>query len=101
MGAEVSFGDIAYGWDQMPFSEGGLVALNCFTCYGPNENYEYELSKTCSELYSSSSSRCESNMESYSYYGQNTNGCDYVDNLVSTVYGSSGGGSDAAETEDE
>lgn len=87
---DVNFTDVAYGWDKLPFSDGGLVSLDCFQCYGPNENYEYELSKMCSESYESSTARCEANMESYSYYGQNTQGCDYVNGLAETVlYGRS------------
>lgn len=93
--AEVSFSDIAYGWESgLPFSDGGLVSMNCVACYGPDQNYNWELSKMCSESYQFSTSRCEQNMTSYSYYGQNTQGCDYISNLVQTIYGSDTDGAD-------
>jgi len=87
--SDVNFADIAYGWESgLPFSDGGLVSMNCVACYGPDQDYNYELSEMCTESYEFSSSRCESNMESNSYYyGQNTQGCDYIDSLVESVYG--------------
>ena len=87
--AQASFADIAYGWDSgLPFSDGGLISMNCVACYGPNENYEWELSEMCTESYQSSTSRCEVNMETTSYYGQNTQGCSYITGLVESIYGS-------------
>ena len=86
--AEVNFTQISYGWESLPFSDGGLVSMDCVACYGPDENYDYELSEMCTETYESSTSRCEENMATYSYYGPVTEGCSYVDTLVSSVYGS-------------
>ena len=86
--AEVNFTQISYGWGSLPFSDGGLVSMDCVACYGPDENYDYELSEMCTETYESSTSRCEENMATYSYYGPVTEGCSYVDTLVSSVYGS-------------
>jgi len=85
---DFNFADVAYGWDSLPFSNGGLVSMNCMACYGPDEDYNYELSEMCTETYSASTSRCEANMSSYSYYGQANSGCDYVESLVQAVYGS-------------
>jgi len=86
--SETNFADIAYGWESgLPFSDGGLVSMNCVACYGQDEDYNYELSEMCTESYQSSTSRCESNMESFSYYGQSTQGCNYIDSLVESIYG--------------
>jgi len=85
--ASLSFSDIASGWETgLPFSDGGLVSMNCVACYGPDQDYNYELSELCMGSYEASTSRCESQMESYSYYGQKNNGCDYVEALIETVY---------------
>jgi len=82
----ISFADLAYGWDSLPFSS-NLISLNCKACYGPDEDYNYELSELCTETYSASVSSCEQNMTTYSYYGQKNNGCGYVESLVQAVYG--------------
>jgi hypothetical protein len=79
--AAVTFGSLAYGWDSLPYGDGGLVPNQCMTCV----NYKWELSEMCQKSFESSSSRCEEHMQSYSYYGQNTYGCDYIDALVSAV----------------
>lgn len=85
--SDVSFEDVSPGWQSLPFSDGGLVSMDCVSCYGPNENYDdWELKKMCTENYADSKSRCEENMESYSYYGGSTNGCEYIETLKSTVY---------------
>jgi len=86
--ADVNFADIAYGWDSgLPFSDGGLVSMSCVACYGPDQDYNYELNALCLGSYEASTSRCEVNMETYSYIGQNSRGCDYIDSLVESVYG--------------
>jgi len=82
----ISFADLAYGWDSLPFSS-NLISMNCKACYGPDEDYNYELSELCTETYSASVSSCEQNMTTYSYYGQKNNGCGYVESLVQAVYG--------------
>jgi len=89
--AQVSFADVSRGWENgLPFSEGGLISMDCIRCYRQNEDYNYELNDLCLQNYASSSSRCEADMESYSYYGHNTNGCDYIDSFLSTVYSNVG-----------
>jgi len=82
----INFADLAYGWDSLPFSS-NLISMNCKACYGPDEDYNYELSELCTETYSASVSSCEQNMTTYSYYGQKNNGCGYVESLVQAVYG--------------
>lgn len=59
--SHVPFSQLSYGmWpDGLPFSNGGLVSMNCVDCYGMNENYEYEMNEVCEELYQSRSSSCE------------------------------------------
>mmetsp|Transcript_40680 Transcript_40680/g.46411 ORF Transcript_40680/g.46411 Transcript_40680/m.46411 type:complete len:510 (-) Transcript_40680:224-1753(-) len=90
-GDDMDFANVAYGWDSLPFADGGLISdLNCLACYGPDADYNYELREICTDTYAASTSRCEANMTSHSYYGQNTNGCDYVESLIEAVYGSSG-----------
>jgi hypothetical protein len=86
--AEVDFAQISYGWESLPFSDGGLVSMDCVACYGPDEDYNYELSEMCTETYESSTSRCEENMATYSSYGPVTQGCSYIDTLVTSIYGS-------------
>merc|ERR1711935_1163245 len=82
----INFADLAYGWDSLPFSS-NLISMNCKACYGPDEDYNYELSELCTETYEASVSSCEQNMTTYSYYGQKNNGCGYVESLVQAVYG--------------
>jgi len=95
--SSLSFSDIASGWETgLPFSDGGLVSMNCVACYGPDQDYNYELSELCMGSYEASTSRCESQMESYSYYGQKNNGCDYVEALIETVYSDSSSSSSTA-----
>mmetsp|Transcript_47485 Transcript_47485/g.53122 ORF Transcript_47485/g.53122 Transcript_47485/m.53122 type:complete len:523 (-) Transcript_47485:201-1769(-) len=85
-GDDMDFAKVAYGWDSLPFSS-NLISMNCKACYGPDEDYNYELSELCTETYSASVSSCEQNMTTYSYYGQKNNGCGYVESLVQAVYG--------------
>jgi len=88
---DMDFANVAFGWDSLPFANGGLISnMNCLACYGPDADYNYELREICTDTYAASTSRCEANMTSHSYYGQNTNGCDYVESLIEAVYGSSG-----------
>lgn len=89
--SEVSFSDIAYGWDSgLPFLDGGLINMNCVSCYEPDDDYyNYQPNQMCVETYQSTTSRCEENMESHAYYGQSTQGCTYLSNKINSVYGGS------------
>ena len=75
--SQTSFETLTNGW-SMPFSDGGLVYSGCMSCMQQNDNYEYEISEMCQQVYEASGARCEENMEVYGYYGQNNQGCDYV-----------------------
>ena len=52
------------------------------SCVKMNDNYEYELGEMCQDTYSVASYRCEENMQTSSYYGPDTRGCDYLSSLV-------------------
>jgi len=85
--SNVNFGDIAFGWNSLPFSDGGMVSMKCAPCYGrSNDGGDWEIQQMCTENYAQSMYRCEESMESYSYYGVSTGGCDYIDTLKSTIY---------------
>merc|ERR1712183_341235 len=111
----ISFADLSMGmWsDGLPFENGGLVSLNCVNCYDMNDDYEYEVSELCEEAFEQKTSTCEMDsfgMVSYNnnnnnnynggynngqqnYYQQqyypNSNGCDYINSLLVSVYYSS------------
>lgn len=77
--ADIDFAQVAYGWyDGLPFSEGGLVSMECVSCV----NYDWETNELCTESYASSTKRCEEKMESYSYMGQATGGCEYISGFI-------------------
>jgi len=75
----ISFEDISGGW-SMPYSEGGLVSKYCNSCVG-YDNGNYELKEMCEQLYQSAG-KCETNMESFHYYGKQEGACDYITSLL-------------------
>lgn len=79
--SSVDFGDISNGW-TLPYTSGGLVSTSCIDCVDYNDDGEYELRKLCEETYMDSPAKCESEMEYYSYYGLNEQGCDYISSLI-------------------
>merc|ERR1712032_520155 len=103
---KVNFAKLSYGmWPTgLPYENGGLVSSQCIDCYSPNENYEWELSEMCTDLYDGSSSRCERKMKNNNnnynngqqqqqqqggdggdgggYYNSQNNGCDYIESLM-------------------
>lgn len=91
--SDVAFGDISNGW-TMPYSSGGLVSSYCSDCLAYDEDQAaYELRDMCLELYTGAAYACEQSMEYFSYYGQNVQGCDYVEeNLPASIKKSSKGG---------
>jgi hypothetical protein len=78
--SSVSFGDISNGW-TLPYGSGGLVSTSCTDCVDQNDNGEYELREMCTNLYMESAYGCESTMEYFSYYGQNVQGCEYIEEI--------------------
>jgi hypothetical protein len=79
--SEITFETISNGW-TLPYSDGGLVSTNCIDCGAYNDDGEYELREMCEELYEGAGSKCETNMEYFSYYGQNVAGCEYITELM-------------------
>lgn len=59
-------------WPQgMPFSTGGLVSLDCVSCYKTNENYEMEANEICETVYEESVNRCEQDDFGWNSYYNN------------------------------
>jgi len=85
---DVTFEQVSNGW-TMPYSEGGLVSTYCSSCREVDDDGAYETKEMCERLYESSG-KCESNMESYHYYGKQEGACEYIQELLPN---SSGGGS--------
>jgi len=85
-----NFSTISPGWDSLPFSDGGLVSLDCEPCYGADEDGNMAVSEICQQQFQSSFARCDQGMESdnyYNYHYTTSSGCDYVDSLLNSVYG--------------
>lgn len=74
---EVTFEDISNGW-SLPYGDGGLVSTNCLSC----KEYDngYALKEMCQQLYENSG-KCETEMESFSYYGKQEGSCEYIETL--------------------
>ncbi|KAL3918566.1 MAG: hypothetical protein SGILL_004176 [Bacillariaceae sp.] len=75
--SEITFEEISNGW-TLPYGSGGLVSTSCNSCTEYNENGELELREMCMQSYEMSPYKCEEGMEYYSYYGQNTQGCEVI-----------------------
>ena len=78
---DITFEQVSNGW-TLPYTSGGLVSDYCSECYAMNENYEYEIREMCMQLYANAAYACEESMEYFSYYGQNVQGCEYVDEIL-------------------
>jgi hypothetical protein len=76
-----SFSDISGGW-SLPYSSGGLVSTSCIDCEVVDDDGAYEAREMCEELYEAAGSKCEANMEYFSYYGQNVAGCEYIAEIM-------------------
>lgn len=85
---EVTFEDISNGW-TLPFGEGGLISTSCLPC-AEYEDGAYELKEMCMELYENAG-KCESNMESFHYYGKQEGSCEYIESLMPVKKGSGSG----------
>lgn len=89
--SEIAFETISNGW-TLPYSSGGLVSTYCTECTEYNDNGEAELRDMCWESYAQSVSKCEEQMEFYSYFGQNIQGCEYVAASFATAEATKSGG---------
>lgn len=87
--SETTFGTISNGW-TLPFSEGGLVSTNCNSCTAYNDDGEVELKEICQKSYEDAALKCEENMETYSYYGQNIQGCETIAEMFPKTGGNGG-----------
>jgi len=82
-----NFSMVSSHWETLPFSDGGLVSMDCVSCAGQDNDGNLEVSEMCKQDYESSVYRCEQLMETNSsYFYATTSGCDYVENLVTEVY---------------
>jgi len=79
--SETAFEALSNGW-SLPFSEGGLVSTSCIDCLDYNDNGEAEIRELCDELTANAASACEEKMEYFSANGQNSQGCDYIKELM-------------------
>jgi hypothetical protein len=96
---EGNFSQISPQWESLPFSDGGLVSMDCVACYGAkddehedeNEDEDgednMEVSEMCQQEFQSSFVRCEQTMNDTYYHYTSSAGCDYVDSLLVSVYG--------------
>jgi len=76
---DVTFEDISNGW-ALPYEEGGLVSQNCQPC-AEYDDGAYALKEMCEELYQNAG-KCETEMESFHYYGKQEGSCEYIESLM-------------------
>lgn len=88
--SEISFDTVSNGW-TLPFSSGGLVSTNCNSCTEYNDDGEAEIKEVCMNSYEDAALKCEEGMEYYSYYGQNTQGCESIAEMFPKAKGGNGG----------
>jgi len=87
--SEVEFATISNGW-TLPYSDGGLVSTNCASCSETNDDGETEIKEMCEKSYEDAALKCEEGMETYSYYGQNVQGCETIAEMFPKAAGSGG-----------
>ena len=68
---------------ELPYASGGLIPDDCMSCVSMNDKYEYELNEMCQQTYEDASYKCEQNMNTSNYYN-NTSGCDYIEEKLSS-----------------
>lgn len=88
--SETSFETISNGW-TLPYSSGGLVSTYCASCTQYNDDGEQEIREMCEQSYESASYKCEEGMEYTSYYGQNNQGCELLEEMFPKAKSSNGG----------
>lgn len=86
---DVTFEQVSNG-GTIPYSEGGLVSTYCNSCKEVDDDGAYETKEMCEQLYESSG-KCETNMESYHYYGKQEGACEYIQELLPKSSGGSTG----------
>ena len=69
---------ISAGWESLPFSDGGIVSMECVSCATVDEDYNVEVNEMCEQEYGSSVAQCDNTT---------SDGCDYVDYLLYQAYG--------------
>jgi len=87
--SETEFETISNGW-TLPYSDGGLVSTYCNSCSQYNDDGEAEIKEICEKSYEDAALKCEENMEIYSYYGQNTQGCETIAEMFPKSNGNGG-----------
>jgi hypothetical protein len=75
----VTFESLSNGW-ALPYESGGLVTSNCQPC-AEYDNGNYALKDMCMNLYADAG-KCETNMESFHYYGKQEGSCEYIESLL-------------------
>lgn len=88
--SEIEFETISNGW-TLPYSSGGLVSTNCNSCTEYNDDGEAEIKEMCVTSYEDAGLKCEEQMEYYSYYGQNIQGCETIAEMFPKTTSSGGG----------
>jgi hypothetical protein len=84
----VSFEDLS--GMELPFGSGGLVSSSCLSCTESNDNGETAVAEMCERLYEDAG-KCETNMESVSYYGKQEGSCEYIASIMPAQKSSGGG----------
>jgi hypothetical protein len=80
--SDIAFTDVSNGW-SLPYSSGGLVSTSCSDCLEYDEDQAaYALREMCTELYESASMKCETEMETYSYYGKDETSCEAIAEIL-------------------
>ena len=84
--SDIDFETVSNGW-TLPYSSGGLISTSCIDCLEYNQDDGgYELKEMCNEMmgYDENDPKvaCETEMEYFSYYGQNTRGCETIESLL-------------------
>jgi hypothetical protein len=88
---DVTFEEVSNGW-TLPYSSGGFVSTYCNSCTEYNDNGEYEAKEFCQKLFEDASGKCETNMETYHYYGKDESACEHILEIVPAQSKSGGGG---------
>jgi len=87
--SEITFSQISNGW-TLPYETGGLVSTNCNSCSEYNDDGELEIKEMCMKPYEEAALKCEEKMETYSYMGQNVQGCETIAEIFPNKKGSAG-----------
>lgn len=87
--SEIEFDAISNGW-SLPYSDGGLVSTNCASCSEYNDDGELEIKEMCQQTYEEAAYKCEEGMETYSYFGQNVQGCETIEEMFPKTGGNGG-----------